>query len=160
MCGFCTVYKFYAYPDQICARISQFIIFPPYQRCGVGIRFLNCVYNIIRDSIPNLKTITVEDPNEKFRMIKAINNVTTVLFSPVINQFHARNLENTDFVNDLTTHFKYNKKESYLIVDLITYIYANEKGCNDMKKRVIQRLKQRFQKRHIVSCLSCTVDKY
>ena len=34
--GFCTAYEFWHYTDQIRFRISQMLIFPPYQRRGHG----------------------------------------------------------------------------------------------------------------------------
>lgn len=149
--GFCTVYKFFAYPDQIRARISQFIIYPPYRRSGVGVRFLRCVYNIIRDTIPNLKDITVEDPNEKFRMIRAINNVTAVFFSPTLTKLKLNEPKNTDFINELTAVFKFNRNESYVITDLIIYMCANFNENKHIQEQVISRLKQRFGKEYVVS---------
>lgn len=38
--GFCTVYRFYAYPDSQRMRVSQFLVLPPYQGIGLGTHLL------------------------------------------------------------------------------------------------------------------------
>lgn len=153
--GFCTVYKFFNYPDQIRARISQYIIFPQYRRCGVGVHFLRCVYNIIRDTIPNLKEITVEEPNEKFRMIRAINNVSTVFFHPqVMAKFNVIDTENISFAKEIALVFKFSQKESQFIADLIMYMCASSNGNSSIKDQIIRRLKERCKKQYIVSSSS------
>lgn len=55
--GFCTVYQFFAYPDMIRPRISQFFILPPFQRMGLGSKLLQAVYNHILE-MPNVLEIT------------------------------------------------------------------------------------------------------
>jgi histone acetyltransferase 1 len=45
-------------------RISQFVIFPPYQRQSHGTHLYNAMYNTLTD--PNVVELTVEDPNESF----------------------------------------------------------------------------------------------
>lgn len=151
MTGFCTIYKFFAYPDKIRARISQFIIFPPYRRCGVGVRFLRCVYKIIHDTIPNLKDITVEDPNKEFRMIRSINNVAEIFFSPVMTKFKVRDPNNTELLKEISSVFKFSQKECNLYTDLITYMCASVNRINDIKKIVMSRLKDRISNEYVVS---------
>ena len=34
--GFCTVYNYYAWPDRKRLRLSQILVFPPFQRQGIG----------------------------------------------------------------------------------------------------------------------------
>lgn len=34
--GYCTVYRFYAYPDRVRMRLSQILVLPPHQGRGVG----------------------------------------------------------------------------------------------------------------------------
>jgi histone acetyltransferase 1 len=40
--GYTTVYLFYAYPDMIRPKISQMLIFPLYQRRGLGGKYIQC----------------------------------------------------------------------------------------------------------------------
>jgi len=63
--GFITVYRYYAYPEQIRPRISQVMIFPPYQRQGHGRKLLTTVFNDLRLD-PKVRDITAEDPSDEF----------------------------------------------------------------------------------------------
>lgn len=83
--GYCTVYNFYAYPDKIRSRISQFLIFPPFQKLGHGRThslilvmvsnfyissefLLNALYqDLLRDDV---KDITVEGPSPQFSHLR------------------------------------------------------------------------------------------
>lgn len=55
--GFCTIYKFYAYPDKIRPRISQFFILPTHQRRGLGTKLYENVINYLREQ-PEVVDIT------------------------------------------------------------------------------------------------------
>lgn len=55
--GFCSVYKFYAYPEHIRPRISQFFILPTYQRKGLGRKLYHTVVDHIR-GMSNIVDIT------------------------------------------------------------------------------------------------------
>ncbi|GLJ29645.1 hypothetical protein SUGI_0584510 [Cryptomeria japonica] len=59
--GFCIVYRFYHYPDSTRLRISQILVFPPYQGKGHGLHILEAVNKIAvqRDSYD----VTVEEPS-------------------------------------------------------------------------------------------------
>ena len=46
--GFCTLYSFYAYPDRVRLRVSQVLVTPPHQRCGVGRALLQAAYEAAR----------------------------------------------------------------------------------------------------------------
>lgn len=55
--GFATVYEYYAYPDRKRYRVSQFIIYPPYQRLGLGTELLRNMYKYLY-SIEKIVDIT------------------------------------------------------------------------------------------------------
>lgn len=42
--GLSTVYEYYAYPENIRPRISQLLILPPFQNCGLATRLLQSIY--------------------------------------------------------------------------------------------------------------------
>lgn len=63
--GYCTVYRYFAYPDQTRPRISQFLILPPFQRKGLGAFLLQSIYNYYLQQ-PKILDITVEDPADTF----------------------------------------------------------------------------------------------
>lgn len=43
--GLSTVYEYYAYPENIRPRISQLLILPLFQNCGLAARLLLSIYN-------------------------------------------------------------------------------------------------------------------
>lgn len=51
------------------ARISQFVILPPYQGQGCGAMLYNTIYDAQLNN-PTTKEITVEDPNEAFDLLR------------------------------------------------------------------------------------------
>ena len=68
--GYLTLYKFFAFPDKKRLRISQVIIFPPFQRRGLGFEALNHVYKMAeyREFIE----VNVEDPGEGFQRLRYV----------------------------------------------------------------------------------------
>merc|ERR1712000_97478 len=62
--GYCTAYRFWAFPSSFRLRISQFLLFPPYQKKGHGRKLLQVIYDhaITRGA----KDIPVEDPAPEF----------------------------------------------------------------------------------------------
>lgn len=88
--GYTTIYLYYAYPQNIRPRISQMLVLPPFQRLGIGSKFiqvkknlfghlialimlhyLQVVYNIYQGD-PKVLDITVEDPSDEFRRIRNV----------------------------------------------------------------------------------------
>nr|XP_039264961.1 histone acetyltransferase type B catalytic subunit-like [Styela clava] len=67
--GYCTVYNFYAYPEHIRPRISQFLILPPYQRQGHATEILDAIQKLFLTR-ENIRDICVEDPSENFQRIR------------------------------------------------------------------------------------------
>ncbi len=41
--GLATVYEYYAYPDNIRPRISQFLVLPPFQKRGLAVHLLTSI---------------------------------------------------------------------------------------------------------------------
>lgn len=67
--GLATIYHYYAYPEHQRSRISQMFVLPPFQKCGIGTKFIETIYNFIAAN-PKIKDITVEDPSENFTRIR------------------------------------------------------------------------------------------
>lgn len=55
--GYSTIYEYFAFPDNHRYRISQFIIFPPYQNLGLGTELLKAMYKNIQ-ALPKVQDIT------------------------------------------------------------------------------------------------------
>ena len=82
--GYCSAYEFYHHPDQFRVRISQFLLFPQYQRKGHGRNLLNAIYKhaIAR----NVLDIPVEDPSLDFSRLRDMVDMSNLIlgryFSP------------------------------------------------------------------------------
>lgn len=83
--GYCTAYRFYAFPDRFRLRISQFLLFPPYQKKGHGRRLLQAVYDsaISRGA----RDIPVEDPAPEFGRLRG-KNCSSFLFLKFLILFY------------------------------------------------------------------------
>ncbi|KAK9839470.1 hypothetical protein WJX81_003999 [Elliptochloris bilobata] len=66
--GFCTVYRFYAYPDRARLRVSQVLVTPPHQRCGVGRALLLAAYESARAC--NAVDVTYEEPTDALQALR------------------------------------------------------------------------------------------
>lgn len=55
--GFCSVYKFYAYPEKIRPRISQFFVLPTHQRRGLGTKLYHTILTHLR-GLPDVIDVT------------------------------------------------------------------------------------------------------
>lgn len=67
--GYATVYDYYAYPNHVRPRISQFLVLPPFRGRGIATQLLQSIYNTYetRDDVVD---ITVEDPSEEFARVR------------------------------------------------------------------------------------------
>lgn len=78
--GFVTAYQFYAYPDKIRYRISQFFIVPPCQRMGHGQVLYEMIYGR-QCGDGKVAEITVEDPNDDFQGMRDVSDVKGLIKS-------------------------------------------------------------------------------
>eukprot|EP00743_Colponemidia_sp_Colp-15_P006247 GILK01006721.1.p1 GENE.GILK01006721.1~~GILK01006721.1.p1 ORF type:complete len:430 (+),score=75.76 GILK01006721.1:34-1290(+) len=77
--GFCTVYPFWAYPNGERLRVSQFVIFPPFQRQGHGRKLLRTIYH---DAVTrNCIEVTVEQPSESFKTLRDLTDIEYMIES-------------------------------------------------------------------------------
>jgi GNAT superfamily N-acetyltransferase len=74
--GFCTVYKFFLYPNSTRPRISQFFILPTHQRRGIGSKLYSAVYNYLKD-LPESRDITGEPSNVPELFLNAVSSGRT-----------------------------------------------------------------------------------
>ncbi|KAH3902955.1 related to Histone acetyltransferase type B catalytic subunit [Saccharomycodes ludwigii] len=87
--GYTTCYRFWKYGGHeefdnlttdypIRSKISQFLIFPPYQNKGYGSILYTSLMNYWL-TLANVKEITVEDPNEDFDYLRDVNDLKLLL---------------------------------------------------------------------------------
>lgn len=69
--GYCTVYPFFAYPEKRRLRVSQFLIFPPFQGGGHGRALLRHIYtHAVADE--TIAQVTVEGPAPSFLLLRDV----------------------------------------------------------------------------------------
>ncbi|ETO20079.1 hypothetical protein RFI_17140 [Reticulomyxa filosa] len=71
--GYLTLYAFFAYPNGHRLRISQVLIFPPFQRSGHGFELIQHVHFMVR--YRNFLQLNVEDPAKGFQILRDISDV-------------------------------------------------------------------------------------
>ncbi|CAM6019746.1 unnamed protein product [Sphagnum balticum] len=82
--GFCTVYRFYHYPDSTRLRISQILVLPPYQGQGYGFRLVEMINK--RAVEHNCYDVTMEDPSERLQELRDCMDVQRLLnFTPCVS---------------------------------------------------------------------------
>ncbi|CAK9858858.1 unnamed protein product [Sphagnum jensenii] len=82
--GFCTVYRFYHYPDSTRLRISQILVLPPYQGQGYGFRLVETINK--RAMEHNCHDVTMEDPSERLQELRDCMDVQRLLsFTPCVS---------------------------------------------------------------------------
>eukprot|EP00802_Teleaulax_amphioxeia_P009965 Tamp_09990.p1 GENE.Tamp_09990~~Tamp_09990.p1 ORF type:complete len:580 (-),score=204.40 Tamp_09990:276-2015(-) len=80
MLGFYTAYRYWVYDkernelDKFRLRLSQCIIFPPFQRQGHGARLLRAFYKMGREDASVLD-MSVEDPSPEFQALRDLTDV-------------------------------------------------------------------------------------
>ena len=86
--GYTTIYRFFHWPNKTRARISQFLILPPFQGQGHGSR----LYNQIREMVlqdPNIVDLAVEDPSEEFDDLRDKNDMRYLFKQKVFDNLNA-----------------------------------------------------------------------
>jgi histone acetyltransferase 1 len=66
--GYCTAYRFLSFPEAFRLRISQFLLFPPYQKKGHGRKLLQVIYDDARAR--GASDVPVEDPAPEFARLR------------------------------------------------------------------------------------------
>jgi len=142
--GYSTVFNFFAYPDQIRKRISQMLIFPPYQHQGHGSNLLNAIYSAAR-SESSVKDINVEDPSIELSRMRDFVDCANL-----INNGYLRDLKALDskMINDIRAALKLNKeqiKHCHEIFQFMNTKLADEEQYKQFRLSVKRRLMKKYQ---------------
>lgn len=140
--GFATVYRYYAYPQHIRPRIAQFLIFPPFQRIGLGKHLLQAIY---REYIGrrDVKDITVESPSDVFQRLR---NYVDALNCSSLSSFSPNRLQkgfDNEMILEAKNKFKINKKQARIVYEILRLQATNVANADeyrayriDVKKRL------------------------
>ncbi|KAG1688814.1 Histone acetyltransferase type B catalytic subunit [Nymphon striatum] len=106
--GYATVYAYYAYPQNLRPRISQLLVFPPFQKNGLGVELLQSIYNSYIGN-PDIIDITVEDPSDNFIRLRDYVDVKNCLKLKAFSKEKLLIGFSADMVNEGKKKFKLNK---------------------------------------------------
>lgn len=124
ICGYATIYLYFAYPNKTRPRISQFLVLPPFQRMGLGAELLNVVYrSFLQDS--NILDITVEDPSEEFVRLRDFVDVKNCMKLEAFSKEKLRDGFSNEMVEEAQNQLKINKKQARRIYEILRFHVTN-----------------------------------
>lgn len=152
--GYATTYKYWYYCGhskfdsknyrrQHRAKISQFLILPPYQGKGHGSQLYSHMYDSWKMD-PSIIELTVEDPNESFDDLRDINDLMMLskqgFFTSFENTLQNNNIQTSAWLEDQRKLFKLEKRQFDRCVEMILLYLQNNKEYNYfVKKRLYQK---------------------
>ncbi|SJK86129.1 histone acetyltransferase 1 [Babesia microti strain RI] len=147
--GLATCYHFFTI-DRTRLRISQFFIFPQWQRNGLGIEILEAIYTrAIEDD--GIREITVEDPSPSFATIRDIVGLQLCLKRGVITHGHLSpdgNGPGTVTVQEISRVCKENKTQAARLLEILLLASVKAGDCdNDCTLEAYSVVRLRAKKR-------------
>ncbi|XP_063912762.1 histone acetyltransferase type B catalytic subunit [Zophobas morio] len=158
--GFCTVYKFYLYPDLIRPRISQFFILPSHQRRGLGTKLYCTIYNYLLE-LPDSADITVEEPTEIFQRIRDFCDSLRVYKDLEENKISI-STQNQKQIKELLKRHKICKRQAQRVFDVLECLMAHKSGYHEYVKfteSIKTRISGEMQKEMRGSKRVCNKDR-
>ncbi|CAG2169824.1 unnamed protein product [Oppiella nova] len=130
--GYATVYRYYAYPQRIRPRISQFLVLPPFQKCGLGTRLLHTIYDFyVTDTA--VFDITVEDPSDNFTRVRDFVDSKNC---QKLNAFSVDKLKlgwNEDMATEAQTRLKINKRQARRVYEILRFRCTDRSNADEYK---------------------------
>lgn len=144
--GYATVYEFFAYPKNIRPRISQMLIFPPFQHNGLGSHLLQCIYEHYVP-LPEVIDITVEDPSDDFQRLRDFVDVknSEKLFTSQPERLH----EGFPKACTMLKTLKLSKKQIRRVYEILRLHFTNVDNVEEYKNyrlEIKKRLNKPYQK--------------
>lgn len=146
--GYCTVYRYYAYPDKMRPRISQFLILPPFQRQGLGAHLLQSLYDRYRD-LDSVVDIAVEDPAENFTKLRDFVDAHNCMSLPAFSAEAISSGWSNDMAQAAQSKLKLNRNQArrvYEILKLRSIDRSDEAAYRSYRLEVKNRLNAPFLK--------------
>ncbi|KAF8976442.1 histone acetyltransferase 1 [Entomortierella lignicola] len=151
--GYCTMYPYFYYPDQIRMRISQFLILPPYQQQGHGSRMYRSLYDDFC-SRKEIREMTVEDPNDDFSDLRDKNDMKHLTAKGVFKDLQTP--IRADRIEQVAKAFKLTKRQVARCFELALLRNLDKRNKSQYKAFRLQ-VKERLYK-HNAEALA-TLDK-
>lgn len=151
--GYATAYRFFSFPDRIRLRISQYLVFPPYQHMGHGAQLLHTMYSYARSrpgtfEDPFISDITVEDPSPAFGFLRDVTDLRNIKALGVWGGDCAPPPLTEEIVCQIKEPLKILRAQIEHLHELLSFIHCdieNEKEYRRYRLRVKRRLYKKYQ---------------
>merc|ERR1739838_198077 len=146
--GFTTVYEYYAYPLNIRPRISQMLVLPPFQQCGLGTQMLQSVYNFYISN-KDVTDITVEDPSDNFTRLRDFLDCKGCMKLPSFQPEKLQKGFAEDVAKEAQTKLKINKKQARKVYETLRLHVTDRSDKGSYRKYrldIKNRLNVQFKK--------------
>lgn len=130
--GLATLYQYYAYPEYERSRISQMLVLPPFQKCGVGTKLIETIYNYIAIN-PKIRDITVEDPSEEFTRIRNYIDVKLCMKLPSFAPEKIKLGYTQEMAKEALEKCKITKKQSRIVYEVLRLRHTNVNNEKEYK---------------------------
>lgn len=148
------MYKFYAYPTNIRARVSQIFVLPSHQKRSLGTALYENVVKHLR-GLPEVVDIAVEEPTPVFQKIRDLEDCG-ILHQKLIEEKLNYFTTNSKKIFQLGKKIKIGRKQVQRVYDILGLYYTSVKGVVPHKK-VMENIKNRLKEESEVSVRSISL---
>ncbi|CAG9770377.1 unnamed protein product [Ceutorhynchus assimilis] len=145
--GFCTIYKFYAYPRNIRARVSQIFVLPSHQKLRIGTALYETVAKNLR-AMEEVLDITVEEPTPTFLKMRDLEDCG-LLHKEIIKKNIKYFATSSKIIFEMGRNLKIGKRQIQRIYDILGLYYASQEGpkhynakLDNIRSRIIADLEK------------------
>ncbi|KAL6939947.1 hypothetical protein ACO0RG_003798 [Hanseniaspora osmophila] len=148
--GYATCYKYWFYQGaqqfdsstnyKYRSKISQFLIFPPYQGKGYGSILYKSIYSYWLEQ-PNICEMTVEDPNESFDLLRDRNDLQYLIEHIDLNEIKLQ-VQKASLTQNFPSlcNLKLEKKQLHRLTEMLLLYLGKQSSARIMvKNRLFQK---------------------
>ncbi|XP_046396041.1 histone acetyltransferase type B catalytic subunit [Ischnura elegans] len=118
ICGYATVYQYYAYPMNMRPRVAQALILPLFQGNGLGAELLSAISShYARD--PTVSDMTVEDSSEDFQRVRDYLDAISCISLPAFSPSLIKKGFSSEMVEQARKKFKIHKKQVRRVYEIL-----------------------------------------
>ncbi|XP_067625853.1 histone acetyltransferase type B catalytic subunit-like isoform X2 [Eurosta solidaginis] len=128
--GYTTSYEYYAYPQHIRPRISQLLGLPPFQKLGIGTKFIETVYKHYLPII-NVLDMAVEDPSGDFQRLRNYIDARLCMGLKSFGSDVIKKGFNKEMVHEARETYKLNPRQCRRVYEILRLYYTNIYDKND-----------------------------
>ncbi|OWR50736.1 histone acetyltransferase type B catalytic subunit [Danaus plexippus] len=149
--AYTTVFRYYAYPNNVRPRVSQVLTLPPFRKMGICANLLQAIYSHFIAQ-PEVVDITVEDPSESFQRIRDFVDVKNCESLPAFQPLKLLQGFSPEMINQARSKFKINKKQARRVYEILRLKNTNTSDKTaylTYRLDVKNRLNAPFQKKKL-----------